>query len=476
MFLVHFESLGCRLNQNETEALADAFLQAGFGLFDTAKNPDDVLAVFVNTCTVTGKAEQKCRRAIRACAKKFPHALILVSGCYAQLESSSIEAISPAVKTFPGMQKGLLAQFPKYFSEKLHAVSPAVIKIFPQCALEIFSRFKTEMLPQNTAVKISVEQSSRSTTAPTPKMDKTHLQEKPAFAFDLTTRNFAFHSRASLKIQDGCNSACTFCRIHLARGKSVSLDVDEAVARAKKIEAAGKNEIVLTGVNLAQYVSGNFRFPQLLKKLLEHTDHVKFRISSFYPEAITADFLEVIKSDRVCPYFHLSVQSGSERILQLMKRPADTAQIYAACEGLRSVKDNPFLGADIITGFPTETEEDFAKTAKLCRDLAFAHIHSFPFSPRPGTPAYTFKPKVPERIARERVNFLNTISAQNYAAYLESVNGKTVTGIVETFKTGKKILTENYLLLPLKYGNFADNLKSGECVTVKIIGDCCELC
>ena len=466
MHLVHFENLGCRLNQNETEALADAFLKSGFSIFDTTKNTEDVCLVFVNTCTVTSKAEQKCRHVIRSCVKDFPNALILVTGCYAQLDSLKIEAIAPTVKTFPGMQKGALSQFPKYFAEKLIGAEARHDVSFTQFLAEVFSSFKTEVLQQKSSMQNLQKASDK----------KFQTVEKPEFAFDLTTSNFAFHSRASLKVQDGCNSSCTFCRIHLARGKSVSLSLEEAIERAVRIEAAGKNEIVLTGVNLAQYNSDGVNFPQLLQALVKNTQKVKFRISSFYPEAIDAEFLEAVKSERVCPYFHLSVQSGSERILKLMKRPADIGKIYAACENLRAVKDAPFLGADIIAGFPTETADDFALTVELCRQIAFAHIHSFPFSPRPETPAYDFKPKVPERIATERVSVLNELSNANYAAYLESVNGRIVTGIVEQFGTEKKILTENYLLLPLKYVKSAENLKSGDGVCVKITGHFCELC
>lgn len=469
MFLVHFETIGCRLNQSETEALADVFLKAGFTIFDKRKNTSEVVLVFVNTCTVTSKAEQKCRHSIRSCLKKFPNALILVSGCYAQLDGKNIEKISQAVKVFPGMHKGLLAKFPKYYYQKF-LLAPEKLKANPlELSLDIFSDFTASHFDAS----LQLEQNKK---AASNIKNKNLKKEKPKFAFELATSNFAFHSRATLKIQDGCNSACSFCRIHLARGASVSLDVDEVIARAKKIEDAGKNEIVLTGVNLAQYKSDGVNFPKLLISLLQNTKKIKFRISSFYPEAISDEFLDAISSERVCPYFHLSVQSGSERILTLMKRPANIEKIYRVCEELRSVKFKPFIGADIIAGFPSESDDDFEKTYTLCKELAFAHIHAFPFSPRPKTLAYDLKPKVPERIAGERVACLNALSETNYKAYLKSVCGSCVTGIVEKSQTGKKILTENYLLLPLKYEKNAENLKSGSLVKVKINETFCELC
>lgn len=472
--LIHFENLGCRLNQSETEALANAFLKAGFTIFNKTKNETDVLLVFVNTCTVTSKAEQKCRHTIRSCVKKFPNALVLVSGCYAQLDCKNIEKISKAVKVFPGMQKGLLAKFPEYYYQKL-LLAPEKLKTEPlELSLDIFSAFTASYFVGSFYEAI---QSGQNKNLALEKIkSKTLKKEKPQFAFELATDNFAFHSRATLKVQDGCNSACSFCRIHLARGASVSLQADKVIARAKKIEAAGKNEIVLTGVNLAQYESDGVHFPALLKMLLQNTNKIKFRISSFYPEAISADFLDAISSERVCPYFHLSIQSGSERILELMKRPANVEKFYKVCEALRSVKFKPFIGADIIAGFPSESDEDFEKTYTLCKELAFAHIHAFPFSPRPKTLAYTLKPKVPERIVGERVARLNVLSEANYKAYLKTVSGSCVTGIVEISKTERKILTENYLLLPLKGKENAENLKSGSLVKVKLNEAFCELC
>lgn len=459
---------------SESEALADYFLQAGFSLYGKALDPLRVVLCFVNTCTVTSKAEQKCRRIIRFCVKKFPNALVLVSGCYAQLEKNEIEKIASSVECFPGIQKGFLARFPKYFyAELLKAKSEG-------CSVELSKRILSSF--RETLYYSVKNKSGISSNLLRPKnlkeAETKNIKELAQRAFDLNTSNFAFHSRASLKVQDGCNSACSFCRIHLARGKSVSLDCDEAVARARQIEKAGKNEIVLTGVNLSQYNFDGVAFPALLKKLLNGTERVKFRISSFYPEAVDADFLEAVQDERICPYFHLSVQSGSERILKLMRRPYNVENIYKACENLRRIKDCVFLGADIIAGFPSETEEDFEKTFQLCKDLSFEHIHSFPFSARPGTEAYNLKPKVPERIAGKRLARLHELSEENYFSYLKAVQGKTFSGIVESFSDGIKILTENYLLLPLslKDQEYADKLKAGTMLKVRILDNSCEIC
>lgn len=471
MFCVHFENLGCRLNQNETEGLANYFVEAGFSLYKSGSDPASVILVFVNTCTVTAKAEQKCRRVIRSCVKKFPAALILVSGCYAQLEKNTIEKISSSVLAFPGLKKGALAQFPRYLCTELEKNTQANTGIPMSLMKGIFEQFVFQLRDMGKNNGGTGLQSAKS---------ESFLSENAIgtaeYAFDLATRNFAFHSRASLKVQDGCNSACSFCRIRIARGKSVSLEADEALKRARSIEAAGKHEIVLTGVNLSQYRANGINFSTLLSLLVEGTEHVKFRISSFYPEGVNEEFLRAIRHERICPYIHLSVQSGSERILKLMKRPNNVAHIYEACIKLREIKPDIFLGADIITGFPSETDEDFEKTFQLCEKVGFEHIHSFPFSPRPDTEAFYLRPQVPERVAGERLARLEKLSRQNYERYVHRVEGKIFTGIVENFRDGKKVLTENYLLLPLKEKKNAENLNSGAQVQVKIACGFAELC
>lgn len=497
--LVHFENIGCRLNQTETEALASAFLKHSFRLY-AGKDADCVCLVFINTCTVTGKADQKCRRLIRLCVKKFPNALILVSGCYAQLNAPSIEKIHRHVKTFPGLRKGQLCDFPEYLERKLVPFIQADAAVNADVIMRVFAEFKnsvllggnhaceparqrmaglsiTQKLTKDSGLTQGQETASVKTLIPSSTQipQKTTADENtPIAAFALNTETFHFHSRASLKIQDGCNSACSFCTIHLARGKAVSLPAAQAVEQARAIEAAGKREIVLTGVNLSQYRDGDIRFPQLLHLLLQNTERVHFRISSFYPEVVDDAFLSVITDRRICPYFHLSVQSGSSRILQLMRRPCDVAALLQAGKDLRVHKPDCFLGADIIAGFPTETEDDFRQTLALCRELELQHIHAFPYSARPGTPAYSMRPVVPPSVAQDRVGQLTALSEKQYRQYRAAMTGKIFFGIVEDFADGKKVLTENYLLLPLKKEKFAENV-SGSAVTVRVLHDGCEI-
>jgi len=218
----------------------------------------------------------------------------------------------------------------------------------------------------------------------------------------------------------------------------------------KEIEEKGANEIVITGVNLSQYESDGFNFCNLLEELLKNTQHIRIRISSLYPETITEEIIPIIKEKRICPHFHLSIQSGSDVILQKMNRKYRLEDIYLAVERIRRAKEKPFIGCDIITGFPSESEQDFFKSASMCKDLKFAGIHAFPFSPRPGTLSFNMKEKIAERIACDRVEELEKIAKINYNEYLKLCQHDKLLAIVEVNSNNKLfVTTENYLHLPL---------------------------
>jgi len=419
---VHFETLGCKLNQIETESLANAFGEAGFSVDQEGAAvylPVGILALnIVNTCTVTGKAEQKARRLIRLLLKQHPQTPVLVTGCYAEVEAAAIAEIDSRVRVFPGSRKGELADLPLFLAGRLtlHPEEPLLSALSDFCL--------------------------RNTAAPAP-------EGATPGTFRLATDNFLFHSRASIKIQDGCNNHCTYCRIRLARGRAVSLPQTEVIGQIRKIEDAGWAEVVLSGVNLSQYRSDGGDFADLLREILAHTDSIAIRVSSLYPERVDDAILPMLAHPRVRPHFHLSVQSGSDRILALMKRPYTAETVYRAAERLRSVKENPFLACDIITGFPGETDEDFEKTLTLCTDIGFAWIHAFPYSPRPGTEAALFKPRIPERIAGERVARLSALAEQNHLLYADYWTGRELRAIVEHSPEASccRVLTENYLSL-----------------------------
>ena len=283
----------------------------------------------------------------------------------------------------------------------------------------------------------------------------------PEDSFKLATSAFLSHSRPSLKIQDGCNSNCSYCAIHIARGHSVSLDVQTAIDRVKELEEKGHGEVVLTTVNIGQYKGvwkeGFCNFSELLALMLENTKTIHFRISSLYPDIVDEEFCRVISDERVQPHFHISVQSGSNNILKLMNRPYGAEKVIKACEMLKKAKNAPFLACDIITGFPGETDEDFEQTMQLCRECDFAWVHAFPYSERPGTAAAVMKNKVPQSISGERVKQIGEWAIAQKIKYAEQFVNTEHSAVLETVRrpmalvsgsSGRYIyhaVTENFL-------------------------------
>ena len=306
MFTVRIETLGCRLNQIESESIAKDFIDSGFDVqmasvtTKSLKDSNTFLCI-INTCAVTQKAEQKARRIIRLLLKTYPPAVLLITGCYAQLAAASICSIDKRICVLGGQVKSRISLVPKLLLSALNK----------EWSTEAFVKSINENLlyPQQ----------------------KTNFPEN-SFAF--STSAFLAHSRASLKIQDGCNNNCSYCTIHIARGHSVSIDPEVAINRVKELEKQGQCEVVLTTVNIAQY-RGEYKgqtinFSKLLKLLLENTVTINFRISSLYPEIVDDEFCSVISNERVCPHFHISVQSGSDAILKLMNRVYKSADVYNA--------------------------------------------------------------------------------------------------------------------------------------------------
>ncbi len=455
MKTVRIETLGCRLNQIESEAAARIFLDSGFEVFmegvsASSKSDPSTVLVIINTCAVTQKAEQKARRILRLVLKKYESACVLVTGCYAQLSKGQIEKIDNRIVVLGGQIKSRIVRIPD------------LLQSFIQSGFEPVSF--SEYIKKNLTV-----------TPP----------QKPGFpenSFELSTTTMLAHSRASLKIQDGCNNSCAFCTIHIARGYSVSLEVNKAVERVKALEKAGYDEVVLTSINIAQY-KGEFQkedgsieyynFVQLLALLLEKTTKINFRISSLYPEVVTDDFCRVITNSRVRPHFHISVQSGSNKILKLMNRHYSREEVILVCKKLRDAKPGAFIACDIITGFPAESEEDFELTMDLCSECAFSWIHAFPFSERPGTPACSMKPKIPQSVSGERARKLTELAIKNKIAYIDGFAGKELSAVVEkmssTLADGTlryHCMTENFIHCELESDI---ELEPNQAVKVKII-------
>jgi threonylcarbamoyladenosine tRNA methylthiotransferase MtaB len=411
------QTLGCKLNQLESEAIADAYSCEGYkklkirGEKKPAKDLTDLPSVIViNTCTVTSKADQKARRVIRKALRDYPDAKVIVTGCYAQLNKDDILKLENDGKG------------------RLLVVGKDNILNFPQ------------------ALKEGKRESEQG------KIGGENL-------FQFNPQKFSQHTRSFLKIQDGCDKNCTYCKIRLARGKSVSLNAEEALKRLRVLEETHA-EAVLTGVNISQYKDQGreknvFNLSELLDYLLSGTEKIAIRLSSLAPESADEKLVKILSHPRIRPHFHLSIQSLSDKILKKMGRTYNAQTAEKAIELLRSVKDDPFLACDIITGFPGETEIEFEETYNLCKKLDFAWIHVFPFSKREGTPAFSFSGCVAESEVTRRTELLTDLAKRSRAEYTRRWLGKDVDVLVEREKDFAMNGTKNFQFC----GSFTNSLK-----------------
>ncbi|MCK5674781.1 MAG: tRNA (N(6)-L-threonylcarbamoyladenosine(37)-C(2))-methylthiotransferase MtaB [Spirochaetales bacterium] len=423
-----FYTLGCKLNQSESEALVSSFDSRGFLVSKVSEHAD---LYIVNSCTVTTKAEQKARRMIRKFARENPEAIILVTGCYAQVEPSEIKDLDDNVFVVSMDKKHTLLDLPDAVREgEAHGFS----------LLEIVSDFLDNSSDRD-------------------------VNAEDRFNFD--TASFTNHARAYLKIQDGCNNNCSYCRVTIARGDSVSLDLKEVVARAVKLESAGYREVILTGVNITDYrdpENPENKLPALVRALTSALKTVRIRLSSLEPDMIDEDLANAVSHKVVVPHFHIPIQSGSDSILEKINRHYSADRVVAAVNLLRSVKKDPFIAADIIVGLPGEAEVDFNDSYNLIEKLQLSQLHLFPYSPRPGTALYSAKNRVPERITGERTSRIRELTSGLYKKYLERWVGRDIEVILEKYiepGSGKACLastnanfwsglSENYLHVSVK--------------------------
>jgi len=430
-FLIpHFSifTLGCKLNQLESEAIADSFRKAGFRLVPWDSNSQTPRVLIINTCTVTSKADQKARRMIRKLLRDNPESCVIVIGCYAQLDTEEIRTLEDrtAEKRLFVLGRGQGAA---------SAVTTAGAK---NALLD---------LPQYLSDAISGE--------PLPYLLESWMQNIGSVTtndsvFNFNPDSFSFHSRAYMKIQDGCDNNCAYCRVRLARGKSISLNSEAVLERLRALEAKTSPEVFITGVNITQYRDEGIGLAGLLELLLDGTSAIALRLSSLEPECIDTRLASTLRHPRIRPHFHLSVQSGSDTILKSMKRLYNAQTVEKAVELLRSVKDNPFLACDIITGFPGETEDEFKKTFDFCEKTHFAWIHAFPYSRRPGTAAFSFGDPVRDCDKTRRVEALTALALRGKQEYAKAWLGKELSAVVENVPCPARqcrAVSENYLKL-----------------------------
>jgi threonylcarbamoyladenosine tRNA methylthiotransferase MtaB len=390
-----FYTLGCKLNQSETEALAAAFINQGFSIAGPEEPADLYL---VSTCTVTSKAEQKARRLYRRLARLFPGAPVLVTGCGVVSPGPARETGAPGLRFVPLPQKARLLGLPAFLAAGFGPEGDA------SRLAQAVDRFLGEAEDQ-----------------PSPEGP----QALPG-AFDFFCPDPRFHHRAFLKIQEGCDNHCAFCRVRVVRGSAQSLPEDRIRERFELLEAAGFREIVLTGVNIGAWRQGDRDLSGLLEGLLSRptAPRARIRLSSLEPESLTPPLIEVLGAPEICPHFHLPLQSGSPRLLSLMARRCGPGSPRDVLQALKGGRPGAFLAADIIAGFPGEEERDFSATLALAWELPLQALHVFPFSPRRDTPAWNRTPRVPEERTRRRTAELRALSRRLFQNYLEGEAGR----------------------------------------------------
>ncbi|PFO03663.1 tRNA (N(6)-L-threonylcarbamoyladenosine(37)-C(2))-methylthiotransferase MtaB [Bacillus sp. AFS076308] len=375
MATVAFHTLGCKVNHYETEAIWQLFKQEGYERVDFESISD---VYIINTCTVTNTGDKKSRQVIRRAVRKNPDAVICVTGCYAQTSPAEIMAI-PGVDIVVGTQDR--------------------VKM-----LDYIEQFKAERQPINGVGNIM----------------KNRVYE------ELDVPAFTDRTRASLKIQEGCNNFCTFCIIPWARGLMRSRDPKEVIHQAQQLVNAGYKEIVLTGIHTGGYGEDmkDYNLAALLRDLEAGVKGIeRLRISSIEASQITDEVIEVIKhSKTIVRHLHIPLQSGSNTVLKRMRRKYTMEFFAERLERLKEVLPGLAVTSDVIVGFPGETEEEFMETYNFIKDHKFSELHVFPYSKRTGTPAARMEDQVDEEVKNERVHRLISLSdqlAKEYASLFE---------------------------------------------------------
>ena len=405
---VSFHTLGCKLNFSESSTLAREFERGGYKRVEPSE-PTDVAVI--NSCSVTEHADKKCRNIIRKIHRRNPNAIIAVTGCYAQLRPEAIAAIEGVDIVLSNNDKGDLYKRVVELKERGKA------EVY-SCSVENLTRFFA------------------------------------AYSSGDRTRSF-------LKVQDGCDYKCAYCTIHYARGSSRNIPIADIVAEAKEIAAAGQKEIVITGINTGDFgrTTGE-RFIDLLRELDGVDGIERYRISSIEPNLITDEIIEFCaQSPKFVPHFHIPLQSGSTRILGLMRRRYTAERYRERIAKIRELMPDSFLGVDVIVGFPGEGEEEFMETYRLLEEVGASFLHIFPFSERPGTPAVDMPNKVQARISTERVSRLEELSAKLNRAFTERFIGTEREVLFESTNHDGLMYgyTDNYLRVSIPFNEAAVN-------------------
>lgn len=402
MKTVAFITLGCKVNQYESNAMAQKFIENGYELIEDDNRSADIY--IINTCTVTNMSDRKSRQMLRRVKEKNKNAIVVAVGCYAQVDKDDLEKI-PEIDLVLGNNEK--AEILKYVNDYI---------------LENKKELKMEDV----------------------------LQTKEFVEFgDIT---FTEKTRAVIKVQDGCDRYCSYCIIPYARGRVRSRKPENVISEINKIAKNGIKEVVITGIHIASYgkdFKDNYKLIDLLEDINKIDGIERIRLGSLEPLLITEEFMaRLVKLEKVCHHFHLSLQSGCDETLKRMNRRYNTEEFRNIVNILRRFYQDVVLTTDIIVGFPGETEEEFEKTCEFLKEIKFYKMHVFKYSPRKGTKAASMPNQIDGNIKEERSKKLIEISSENERFYNNKCIGKELEVLFEEKKNGiYHGHTKNYLLV-----------------------------
>ena len=371
---VALDSLGCKLNQAETEFFARQLIEAGYELVPSASEAD---VYILNTCTVTHLADRKSRHLLRQAHRQNPGARLVAIGCYAER-------------------------------------SPRELAQIEGVELVLGNEQKTHLLPW---------------------LLKSHF-----LSFSPCNQAGRYYNgartRSFVKVQDGCHNFCAYCIVPLVRRREESVPVDQVVGEVRQRVGGGVKEVVLTGTEIGSYSYEGVNLKGLLERILRETDIARLRLSSLQPQEISPEFIGLWRNNRLCPHFHLSLQSGSDAVLERMKRRYTTADYQRAVSLIRQTVPEAAITTDVIVGFPGETEKEFQESYDFCRQMEFARIHVFPYSPRQGTEAARMPNQIADKVKKGRSREMLTLAEESGQNFHRRFLGKTMTVLWEKQSDG----------------------------------------
>lgn len=404
-----FVSLGCKVNQYETQALKCLFSEAGY----TETDSNDADVAVINSCTVTSLADRKTRQVLRKLRREMPDCVIALTGCMPQASNESADLAEADIVTGTRDRQKLLSLIDDFVKHKQRRIS-----------IDAFS-------------------------------------QNEQFEYLSPERFDDGFQRAYLKIEDGCDRFCAYCIIPYARGRVRSRSIESITSETEKLVKAGYREIVLTGINISRYGSDmGLTLCDAVEAAAKVEGDFRIRLGSVEPDLITeSDWLRLSKIKKLCPHFHLPVQSACDNTLKAMNRRYTMAEFFAVVSLIRSLFQNPAISADIIVGFPGESDLDFDNTCRNIASLGLLRAHIFEYSPRKGTPAADMKNQIPPPVKKERAKMLSKICEDSAKQFARSQKGKTARVLIEATGSG---YADNYLYVKLP----SDCGKTGDFINV----------